>query len=218
MLNIRFNNNKAFMAENRSEYHRLMRDPYYDLIEALTPTMLAIDSRMEVRPYKVLSRIYRDTRFTRDKSPYRDHHWIAFRRAGEPREKAVMFWFELRVDRLSWGLGFWGENRQAMDLLRRRMLAKPDEILGILKPLEKQGLILDGDPFKRMKLPEGLHKDLRKIYPLKELYISRADPEHEWAFGERLLQELIQDYQAMAPMYQLLRGCYDIAQIQGDDL
>ena len=35
MLNIRFNNNKAFMTENRSEYQRLMRDPYYALIDSL---------------------------------------------------------------------------------------------------------------------------------------------------------------------------------------
>ena len=180
--------------------------------------MREIDSRMEVRPYKVLSRIYRDTRFTHDKSPYRDHHWIAFRRAGEPREQSVMFWFELRVEGLSWGMGFWGENRPAMDLLRRRMLAKPDEVLGLIAPLKEQGLQIEGDAFKRMALPDGLRKELEPLYSLKELYVSRAEPQHEWAFSDRLLKELIKDYRAMAPFYQLLRGCYDIAQIQGDGL
>lgn len=215
MLNIRFNNNKAFMAEHRAEYQRVMRDPYYALIEALAPSMQQIDPRMEVRPNKVLSRIFRDTRFSHDKSPYRDHHWIAFRRAGEPRDKAIMFWFELRVDALSWGLGFWGENRPAMDMLRRRMISHPEDILGLLPVIKERDLVISGDPYKRMPVPEDLHKALRSLYPLKDIYINRRAPQHEWAFGPRLLQELRQDFLSLAPFYQLLRGCHDIAQLEG---
>ena len=110
MLDLRFNNNKTFMNENRTRYQEVMRDPYYRLIELLTPTALEIDPGMEVRPYKCLSRIFRDTRFSNNKLPYRDHHWVAFRHQAEPRDQAVMLWFEIRLDEVSWGLGFWGGN------------------------------------------------------------------------------------------------------------
>lgn len=216
MLNIRFNNSKAFMDANRAEYQRVMRDPYYALIEALSPLMLRIDPRMELRPHRVLSRIFRDTRFSHDKSPYRDHHWIAFRRAGEQRDKAVMFWFELRVEGISWGLGFWGENRPAMDILRRRMVAHPDDLLQLINSLDPKRLKLEGERYKRMAVPEELHPALRDIYPMKELFITRQHAKQEWAFGQELLPELEKDYQAMAPFYQLLRGCYDIAQLEGE--
>ena len=65
--------------------------------------------------YTCLSRINRDTRFSRDKSPYRDHLWMLFRKAAEPREGSVFFWFEFGPERLWWGLATWDENRPLMD-------------------------------------------------------------------------------------------------------
>lgn len=217
MLNIRFNNSKAFMEANRAEYQRRMRDPHYALIEALAPTMREIDPRMEIRPNKVLSRIFRDTRFSNDKSPYRDHHWLAFRRAGEARDKAVMFWFELRVEALRWGLGFWGDNRPAMDVLRRRMIARPEDLLALIPALDKRGLRIEGESYKRMEVPEDLHPELKAFYPLKDVYIVQSRDDIELAFGDQLLPTLIGDYRAMAPVYQLLRGCYDIAMLEGEN-
>ena len=119
MPDIRFNNNKEFMAEHRAQYQRMMRDPHYRFIEALTPTMLSIDPQMEVRLTK-RCRIFRTHGFA-DKSPYRDHHWIAFRRVGSRGIKSIMFWFEARVESVSWG---WvsGRKRPAMDVFRRRMI------------------------------------------------------------------------------------------------
>ena len=113
---IRFNNNKEFMDAHRKEYYAKMRDPYYAFIQALAPTMLAIDEDMEVRPHKCLSRINRDTRYTKDKSPYRDHHWVAFRRAAIPKDGMPFYWFEIRLESINWGLGVWG--RIAISLTR----------------------------------------------------------------------------------------------------
>ena len=75
---IRFHNEKAFMDAHRKEYYQKVRDPFYAFIAEMAPVMLSIDPDMEVRPAKCLSRINRDTRYSRDKSPYRDHHWVAF--------------------------------------------------------------------------------------------------------------------------------------------
>ena len=86
MLDIRFNNNKEFMNTNREAYIENLRTPFYELIDTIAPYMLEIDPLMEIRPSKCLSRIFRDTRFTRDKSPYRDHI-VAFRRRGYKRKR-----------------------------------------------------------------------------------------------------------------------------------
>jgi uncharacterized protein (TIGR02453 family) len=211
MLNIRFNNNKAFMHENRDEYIRKVRSPYYEFIEALTPTALEIDPQMEVRPVKVLSRIFRDTRFSRDKSPYRDHHWVAFRRQGEPREKSLMLWFEIKVESVAWGMGFWGENRPAMDVLRRRMLANPDELIQLSNSLEKQGITLAGDTFKRLPIPENLNSRLVPWYIRKELLLMKQGIKSEWVFEPGIVKRVSDDFLALKPVYQLLRGCYDIS-------
>ena len=43
MMDIRFNNNKEFMDSHRDQYEKLMKEPYYRLIEALAPAMQKID-------------------------------------------------------------------------------------------------------------------------------------------------------------------------------
>jgi len=215
MLDLRFNNNKEFMAAHRQEYQQRMRDPHYQLIEALTPLMLQIDPQMEVRPAKVLSRIFRDTRFARDKSPYRDHHWIAFRHAGEPRESAVLFWFEVTIEHVRWGLGFWGENRGAMDIFRRRLLSHPDDWLGLVKAIGKDRFVISGDQYKRMAIPGDIHPKAKAFYPLKDIHLVRQNAEYDWVFTPRLLDELTKDFEALAPFYRLLRGYYEISMLEG---
>lgn len=212
MMDIRFNNSKTFFLEHKDEYEKKVKQPYLRLIEALTPTMLNIDSGMEVRPYKVLSRIYRDTRFSRDKSPIRDHHWIAFRHTGEPREKAVVYWFEVRLESVSWGLGFWGENRKAMEMLRRRMVAKPDEITDLLRQLDKDQFAVEGSFYSRMQIPDGLPAALQEFYRLKEVYAMKKDIKPESIFEPGFEEKLAADFLALSPMYRLLRGCYELAE------
>jgi uncharacterized protein (TIGR02453 family) len=150
-LDLKFHNNADFFHGNHDRYVEVVQTPFYQMIEDLAPYMLKIDPHMEVRPYKCLSRIHRDTRFSKDKSPYRDHLWFLFRQAAESREKSLFYYFEMGPDRLGWGMGFWGENREAHDLFRKRMRANPDGTLALLDDLnmDKRGLILGGTTHKR---------------------------------------------------------------------
>lgn len=218
MLDIRFNNSKTFMDAHRDEYILKMRTPYYELINSLAPVMQGIDPSMEVRPVKCLSRIFRDTRFSRDKSPYRDHHWVAFRRAGLPREAAPMFWFEVRVEGAGWGLGYWGENKGAMDILRRRMLAHPEEFYQMNRILEQHGFVLAGDTHKRMKIPEKLDPMLLPWYTRKELLMMKTGIGPDIIFKADIQKCLAEDFEALAPIYRLMQGCYDLAVCGGENI
>ena len=68
-LDIRFHNNSTYFNENRERYRQEVAAPFSAFIEALTPAMLAIDPQMEVRPYKCMARIRRDTRALPESSP-----------------------------------------------------------------------------------------------------------------------------------------------------
>ena len=132
LLDLKFHNNSTYFHEQHDRYVETVQTPFYELINDLADDMRKIDPLMETRPYKCLSRIHRDTRFSRDKSPYRDHHWFLFRRAAEPRDKSLFYYFEFGPDRLGWGMGIWGENRELMDLFRKRMRANPDGTLAMI--------------------------------------------------------------------------------------
>ena len=211
LIDLKFHNNTAFFHENHDRYVETVQIPFYEMIDALAPDMKTIDPLMETRPYKCLSRIHRDTRFSRDKSPYRDHHWFLFRRSAEPREKCLFFYFEFGPDRLDWGMGIWGENRDLMDLFRKRMRANPGDTLALLDGLRlpERNMYLGGSIFKRMDIPPEIPEGLKRWYVSKEMYIGRSDPDRQWAYDERIVREVRKDFTALAPLYQLMRGYAD---------
>lgn len=212
MINIRFNNNKEYMHENKAEYIQKIRDPYYSFIEEMSLGLKDIDSNMELRPQKCLSRIYRDTRFSKDKSPYRDHHWCAFRRANIKREEAPMFWFEIRIEGISWGLGFWGENKGAMSLIRQWILEKPELFRGFNRALADAGFMLEGSDYKKLKTPQEI-EDLAQWYLKKELYIVKRSSSPAVVFNKNIAGDVLADYKAIAPIYTLFFKAYDIAKV-----
>lgn len=209
---IRFHNEKAFMDAHRQEYYQKVRDPFYAFIAEMAPVMLSIDPDMEVRPAKCLSRINRDTRYSRDKSPYRDHHWVAFRRAAAGKDGMPFYWFEIRLDAVNWGLGVWGENRPMMDGLRRRMAANPDEMIGLLRLLQKRDFSVGGTQWKKLRPPEDLPAVLQPLYCMREIYFSREHIDPGWIFDASITDRVAADFQAIAPVWRLLRGLSDIGE------
>ena len=186
LLDIRFHNNKTFMEAHRDEYKKIVQEPFFALIDELGPAMRKIDPEMEIRPAKVLSRIYRDTRFSQDKAPYRDHHWIAFRPAGTARYGQPFYWFEFGPDSLSWGAGIWGAERTVMNAFRLRLAHEGESFLQTVDSLKRQNIAVSGDSMPRLKIPENLPEALQPLYRLKSIYFERLGIRYDWAFDEKL--------------------------------
>ncbi len=214
-IDLRFNNNKMYFQENRARYEQWVKAPFAAFVEELAPRLLTIDPQMEVRPYKCVARIYRDTRFSRDKSPYRDHLWVCFRHAAEPREGSVNFFFELTPRDVSWGFGTWGENKPMNEVLRRRIAADPKGMEGIIRSVDFAGhnLAFYGNTYKRMALPEGVPETMRPWYTMRDLYIGKSGTRLEWALDGSIADRVWSDYQAMIPLYKMMRGCCNEARL-----
>ena len=71
-------NSKEWYEKNKSVYKSYLLEPFQNIVESLTPVMQIIDPHIEVTPAigKTISRIYRDTRFSKDKSQFRDRMWL----------------------------------------------------------------------------------------------------------------------------------------------
>ena len=190
-LDLKFHNNTAFFHEQHDRYVEDVQQVFYGMIDELAGDMLKIDPGMEVRPHKCLSRIHRDTRFSRDKSPYRDHLWFLFRRAGEPRDKSLFYYFELGPDRLSWGMGFWNENREALDLFRRRIRANPDDTLALLDDMDlvSRKLYLGGSVYKKMTVPPDITLEkLGKVILNDNRVTAFMNGNSTWSTGFRVVE------------------------------
>ena len=210
-LDLRFHNETPWFHAHREQYEAYVRKPFYAFVEAMAPTVLRIADDMETRPNKCLARINRDIRYTRDKSPYRDHMWLLFRRSGEPRELSVMYWFELSPEAVEWGVGFWGYNRPAMDALRERMVKKPAEVRRVLRQcgIPDETLHIYGDRYKNMKPPAGMAAELAMLYPCKEIYVKRVGVPLAQSYRPEIVDRVAGDYLRLQPLYRLLRQAAD---------
>ena len=73
-------NSKTWMDENRERYHSTVVQPFRQLWAELSPAMLELDARFDVsgRTGSNFSRINRDIRFARDKTPYKTQMYLKF--------------------------------------------------------------------------------------------------------------------------------------------
>lgn len=209
LLSIRFNNSTAYFQEHRAEYERYVKRPLYALCEALTPVIQEIDPELDTRPSGVCSRLRRDTRFSRDKSPYRDHVWIGWRCAGEPRSEIFGLYWDAYPESSSWGCGAYAANKPVMDVLRARMLSHPEEMLAILNAEDFAGrFVLEGPDYKKLAVPEALPEQLKPIYNKKGFYFHQAtNPEEDLSliFSGEIVERLRRDLRALAPLYHYMR-------------
>lgn len=82
----RLQNSKEFYDAHKDEIKRLSIRPFHELIAEMTPEMVKIDPQFVTVPSRMVSRVRRDTRYTKDKTLYRANMWLFFRRARRERE------------------------------------------------------------------------------------------------------------------------------------
>ena len=117
----RLQNSKEFYEEHKNEIKKLAITPFYELIEQMTPVMQQIDAQFVTVPSRMVSRVRRDTRYTKDKTLYRANLWLFFRRARRQHESMPCYYFELHPEYWAWGCwGAWGTGE--MQALRDMIL------------------------------------------------------------------------------------------------
>ena len=72
------NNERAWFQARKAEYERLLKDPMEDFVVALADAFAARKLPFQADPKRSIFRIYRDTRFAKDKSPYKTHIGASF--------------------------------------------------------------------------------------------------------------------------------------------
>lgn len=100
----------------------------HELIAEMTPAMLEIDPQFVVTPSRMISRVRRDTRYTKDKTLYRANLWFFFRRPRRERESVPCYYFEIHPE--YWGYGCWGSwDRSEMEAMREMILREDQMFL-----------------------------------------------------------------------------------------
>jgi len=206
LQNLKANNNKAWFLEHEEEYRSRLLDPMRDLVSALAETMLDIDSEFETSPTqnKTISRIYRDTRFSPDKSMFRSRMWFTFKRPGPNWQDEPGYFFQVADDHFCFGMGLYMVSRETMERFRAGLAEKPDEFRKAIAFLaDAPHLTLEGELYKR-KMTPAVPADLQTWYQRKTFYLFYTSPIDERLFTGDFAGYLANEFKQMAPLYRFI--------------
>ncbi|MFZ0036959.1 MAG: DUF2461 family protein [Candidatus Acidiferrales bacterium] len=107
------NNNKPWMDANRERYRESVVEPFRQLLERLAPHALKLDSGILItgRTNENFSRINRDIRFARDKTPYRPHYYLFLRTHDAIEHGGPQFYLGVTKDGATAGFRNYSEDR-----------------------------------------------------------------------------------------------------------
>lgn len=202
----RLHDSKPWFEAHREVYNKTVLEPLRGLVREMAPVMLTIDSELITQPAvgKTISRIFRDTRFSKDKSTFREHLWLSFSRGKSGRYEPIPeFYFDLSPDGYSYGCGWYCPGTALMDALRTILLSEDKTAKTALKAAAGQTHFqMEGPEYKRKKYPEA-PEALQPWLNRKEIYFAHrgSDPDFLYApgLGERVARQLA----LLKPVYDL---------------
>ncbi len=198
------NNTKSWFEAHRGAYEEHLLEPLKALAAELSGFMLAIDQDLVTLPARAVSRIHRDTRFSRDKSPYKTTLWLTFKRPITEWRDAPSWFFEITADSYRFGMGFYGASKETMDRLREEIEHRPARFRKAVAFLGEQAIFApEGEQYRRALRPE-LSEDLQEWHRRKNLYlVCNREPDMA-LFSRGLVGDLRQGFALLAPFYDYL--------------
>jgi uncharacterized protein (TIGR02453 family) len=198
----RIRDDRNWFQEHKADYKKLVEVPLLELSERLAPEMLKIDSSFTSEPRRTISRIWRDVRFSRDKTTYRDVMWVTFRR-GRGMEYPT-YWFEFSPRGYTYGCGYYQMPPVVMEYVRELVLKNDRTYKAARKAAESlPGFELEGELYKRSRYPDTTPKQKQWLDRKGITYWKRGG-EDSFMFADNLADMLLLDYKALAPFYNLL--------------
>jgi uncharacterized protein (TIGR02453 family) len=201
------NNNRSWFNENRDRYVESVVNPMCEFIVAIAPQLKRISPcfTADPRPHGgSMFRIYRDTRFARDKTPYKTHAACHFRHQAGRDAHAPGFYAHFAVDGLMFGGGIWRPPPGHLATIREYIVDNPAEWARISRsrPVRARGGIR-GD--RLVRPPRGYDPGHEHIEDLKhKSFYVMTEEQAALARSPELVDEVAAAFRAAAGLNRFL--------------
>lgn len=198
-------NSKAWYHEHKEDFKRYLSAPFYDLAVALAPAMLKIDPAFITEPKSIISRLYKDVRFAKDKtSLYRDNMWLTFMRDKNKAYGLPGFFFEISPYNFSYGCGYYMADAKSMASLRNLILSGSPVFQKAKECFENQHFFdMVGETYKKPHYPD-LPSDLSRWLEKKDICFIANSTDCDLLFSQNLADVLAERFCSIKPIYDLL--------------
>ena len=198
-------NRREWFQPRKHLFEEHVKQPMVRLIEALNGELAKFAPEYVTEPRDAIFRIYRDTRFSSDKTPYKTHIAASFARRGGERLCAGGFYFSVSSDQIEIAGGIYHPSPDTMLLVRRHIAENHEELRRILgdKKLRRHLGELQGDELSRA--PKGFDPSHPAIDLIKKKdWVLAATLEPSLSLTPRLQRDIADRFQMMGPLINFL--------------
>ena len=163
------NNNRVWFEEHKQDYENFVRMPALDFIADMADELPAISMHFRALPKKVggsLMRVQRDTRFSRDKTPYKTNIGIQFRHEVGKDVHAPGYYVHVAPGECFVGVGLWRPDADALFKIREGIVKNGEAWVAARDNKDfRKHFALEGDALANA--PRGFAKDHPLVQDLK---------------------------------------------------
>jgi uncharacterized protein (TIGR02453 family) len=206
LRSLKKNNDREWFNPRKDIYEETVRKPMIELVGALHREMMRFAPEYVGEPSKCIYRIYRDTRFSKDKTPYKTYTSALFLRNGfDKYSGSAAYYFAVSPATIEVAGGVYTPDRDVLLEVRRHIAENHKEFRKILNSPKMKKLMgeLWGEPSSRA--PKGFdpaHPAADLIRHKSFLFDAKLDP--KIATTPDLFRELAIRLEAMAPFVEFL--------------
>jgi len=205
LRSLKRNNRREWFQLRKEKYDALIRTPMLELITCLNEEFADFAPHYITPPQKAVFRIYRDTRFAKDKTPYKTHVAGIFHSENGSKKEGAAYYFHFTPEQLLVFGGVWTPEREELLAIRNLIQERYEELNEVLsdKKLRRTVGQLQGERLSRM--PKGFPTNhpaealLRQRHWYLETTVDAKIVTSPW-----LLPELVKYFRIMSPVVEFL--------------
>jgi uncharacterized protein (TIGR02453 family) len=199
------NNRREWFQPRKEKYEALIKAPMLEFVACLNEEFARFAPAYVTPAEKAVYRIYRDTRFSPDKTPYKTHIAAIFPRHSAVKREGAVFYLHFTEKELLAFAGVYSPDRDELLAYRTLLRDNHEEFASILtnKSLRKMVGRLQGEQLSRM--PKGFPVDhpAEALLRHKQWYLE-STLDIGVLTTPRLVPELAKRFAVMAPMVEFL--------------
>ena len=196
------NNSKTWFDANKPTYQEYLAETQ-NWAEELLNEVRKFDEIETPSGKKSLYRIYRDVRFSKDKTLYKTHWGGYFRRAGKDRRGG--FFFHLQPGNTFIGGGFWSPNKDDLLLLRQHIEMEGDLLIEAVNEPSFKSYFgeMRGEALKTA--PKGFDKEHEHIdlLRMKQFLVTKSFTDKD-VHSEKFAKTMAEGFKKMLPFFDVM--------------
>ena len=200
-------NDREWFREHRDDYEAHVRTPMIALVEQMAADLPTIAPDLVASPKLSMYRIYRDTRFSANKAPFKTHVAALFPHRALPKHEGAGLYVHVAADQVFAGGGLYRPQPRQLHRLREHIAANGEDLRALTRaPAFRRNFgELSGERLKRV--PRGFPADhpAGDLLRLKQ-FLAGCERPPEFATNPRFYPSLLRLFGHLAPLIEFLNA------------